>query len=268
MSSISIRRATRSDLPEMASLLINAFAPGPWSRYLFPPHLRVKPGNGDELDFRLHMLSSKFDSPGREHVCATVRQPGEEKEVLVGWAQWIDSKGQADLDEEQRKKKEGEMEAEPGLGAHIPSLDKDALSRLTKEGGLLEKRLAEYLGERGTTHSCCESLLSLLHDLPYLHKLGYERKQGGLPVCAQVLNLLLVSPSYQRRGIGRLLAREGLDRAARENKEVRLRSTPEGRPLYLALGFEDVCAQKVIGETQYGMVWRAPIAAKSTPDNE
>lgn len=234
---MSIRRATRSNLPEMASLLINAFAPGPWSRYLFPPHLRVKPGDGDELDFRLHMLSSKFDSPGREHVCATVRQSGEEKEVLVGWAQWIDSEGQADLDEEQRKKKEGEMEAEPGLGAHIPGLDKDALSRLTKEGGLLEKRLVEYLGERGTTHS-------------------------------RLLKLLLVSPSYQRRGIGRLLAREGLEHAARENKEARLRSTPEGRPLYLALGFEDVCAQKVIGETQYGMVWRAPIAAKSTPDNE
>lgn len=76
-----------------------------------------------------------------------------------------------------------------------------------------------------------------------------------------MLNFLLVGPSYQRKGIGRLLALEGLDRAAKEGKDVRLRSTPEGRPLYLALGFEDVCEQKVIGETQYGMVWRAPATA-------
>lgn len=78
-----------------------------------------------------------------------------------------------------------------------------------------------------------------------------------------MLNLLLVDPAHQGRGIGRLLAREGLDRAAEEGKGVRLRSTPEGRPLYLALGFEEVFEQKVIGESQYGMVWRAePVAAK------
>lgn len=166
MSSISIRRATRSDLPELASLLIHAFSPGVWSRYLFPPHLRVKPGDGDELDFRLHMLSSKFESPGREHVCATVRQPGEEKEVIVGWAQWIDSGRQTGLDDEQKNKEKVEIEAESGLGIHMPGLDKDALSRLTKEGGLLEKRLEEYLGERGTYQSRRESLLSLPHDPP------------------------------------------------------------------------------------------------------
>lgn len=153
MSPNSLRRATPSDLPQMASLLISAFSPGPWSRYLFPPHLRVRPGDADELEYRLHVLSSKFDSPGREHVCATVRHPGEEKEDIVGWAQWIDSEGRTGLDEEEKKKKKGEMEAEPGSGAHMAGLDKEALRRLTKEGELLEKRLEEYLGEGGTKRS-------------------------------------------------------------------------------------------------------------------
>ncbi|ROW01861.1 hypothetical protein VMCG_05565 [Cytospora schulzeri] len=227
---ITIRRADPSDLPQMASVLIRAFSPGPWSRYLFPPHLRVKPGNADEFDFRLHMLSSKFGSPGREHVCATIQYPGEEKEVVVGWAQWIDPEGQMGLDEEKTWKKAGK---EGDSAVNMAGLDREALGRLTREGELLEKRLEEYLGEDGTKQS-------------------------------RLLNLLLIDPSHQREGLGRLLAQNGLIPAARAGKSVRLRSTPEGRPLYLSLGFEDVCQQEVIGQMQYGMVWRAPVDTKMT----
>ncbi|KUI70714.1 hypothetical protein VM1G_06358 [Cytospora mali] len=228
MSSITLRSAAPSDLPRMASLIIDSFSAGPWGRFLFPPHLRVKPGRGDEFDFRLHKLASTFDSPGREHVCATIRQPGDEGEgVVVGWAQWIDSEGDLGPKEKREAGKEGES------GAHIvPGLDKEALARLTAEGELLEERIKDYLGERGTNN-------------------------------ARLLNLLLVDPSYQRKGIGRLLVHEGLDRAAKAGRDVYLRSTPQGRPLYLSLGFEEVLEQKVIGESQHGMVWRAPVAAQN-----
>ncbi|KUI59798.1 hypothetical protein VP1G_07019 [Cytospora mali] len=229
MSSITLRSATPSDIPRMASLIIDSFSAGPWGRFLFPPHLRVKPERGDEFDFRLHKLASMFDSPGREHVCATIRQPGEEEDeaVVVGWAQWIDSEGDMGPEEQKEAGKEG------GSGAHIvPGLDKEALARLTREGEFLEKRIKEYLVERGTNN-------------------------------ARLLNLLLVDPSYQRKGIGRLLVQEGLNCAAKAGKHVYLRSTPQGRPLYLSLGFEEVLEQKVIGESQHGMVWRAPVAIQS-----
>lgn len=36
-----------------------------------------------------------------------------------------------------------------------------------------------------------------------------------------------------------------------------LRATPQGRRLYLALGFEQVREQKVIGESQFAMVLKA-----------
>lgn len=73
----------------MARVLVDAFAPGPWGRFLFPPHLKVKPGDGDELDWRLYMISSGFDSPGRETVLACEVEAQREEEI-VGWAQWID----------------------------------------------------------------------------------------------------------------------------------------------------------------------------------
>lgn len=151
MSTITIRSATPSDLPQMAALLIHAFSPGPWSRHLFPLHLRVGPGDADELDFRLHQLSSRFESSGWEHVCATIQHPGGEKgDVVVGWAQWFDSRGKMGRDG-----KEGEP------GAPVAGLDREALARLTREGEVLEKRLAECLGKEGTNDSRREFLFSL-----------------------------------------------------------------------------------------------------------
>lgn len=77
-----------------------------------------------------------------------------------------------------------------------------------------------------------------------------------------MLAFLVIDPKHHRKGIGRLLAKEGLDRAAAQGREVRLRATPEGRTLYLALGFEEVCEEKIFGKSQYAMVWRAPGLAR------
>lgn len=79
-----------------------------------------------------------------------------------------------------------------------------------------------------------------------------------------MLSYLVIDPKHQRQGIGRLLAKDGLDRAANQGKDVCLRATPEGRPLYLALGFEEICEQKVIGESQYAMVMKAPDLEETT----
>ncbi|KAL1873146.1 hypothetical protein Daus18300_003965 [Diaporthe australafricana] len=210
-SAITIRRATRAELPRMARILLDAFASGPWGQSLFPPHLKVKPGDGDQFDWRLSMMSSAFDSPGREHVVAC--EAGEE---AVGWAQWVDSG--ADL--------EGKTSAEVKDEASPPGLDTEALGRLGREGRYLEKRCDEYL--------------------------RIERsKQSWL------LNYLAIDPKHQRKGIGRRLTQEGLDRAASRGRDVSLRASPEGRLLYLTMGFKEVCEGKVMGGSQYSMVWSA-----------
>lgn len=176
----------------------------------------------------------------------------------MGWAQWVDTEGRVGLDEEKEEKMRRRADGEEGAYALVAGLDREAMGVLAREGEVVERRLEEYLGEEGTINSRRES-----YPPPYHHHIQVllADRVHDRP---QVLNFLIVNPSYHRKGIGRLLAREGLDRAAEEGKDVRLRSTPEGRPLYLALGFEEVFKQDVIGEPQYGMVWRAPVAAKPT----
>lgn len=78
------------------------------------------------------------------------------------------------------------------------------------------------------------------------------------------LAYLVVDPKHQREGIGRLLVKEGLDRAAGQGRDVCLRATPEGRRLYLALGFEEVREQRILGESEYAMVRKATDPARST----
>lgn len=77
-------------------------------------------------------------------------EEGDEGEVVVGWAQWIDGAGgQKGLNEdgaEDRKEKEKET-------AHDPGLDRAALDMLAREGDAVERRLEAYLGEEGTTNT-------------------------------------------------------------------------------------------------------------------
>lgn len=142
-SAITLRRATRADLPRMARILLDAFASGPWGQSLFPPHLKVKPGDGDQFDWRLSSMSSVFESPGREHVVACEAGEGLGEEI-VGWAEWVDSSAGPGGETSTAEKDKAEAEGELGTGP--PGLDAEALSRLRREGRCLEKRCDEYLG--------------------------------------------------------------------------------------------------------------------------
>lgn len=69
------------------------------------------------------------------------------------------------------------------------------------------------------------------------------------------LSYLAIDPKHQRKGIGRRLTQEGLDRAASQGRDVSLRASPEGRLLYLTMGFKEVCEGTVMGGSQYSMAW-------------
>jgi GNAT superfamily N-acetyltransferase len=51
---------------------------------------------------------------------------------------------------------------------------------------------------------------------------------------------LAVHPSWQRKGIGKMLMRDGIARARRENVPARLESSPSGAGMYKNVGFRQV----------------------------
>lgn len=144
----TLRRATRADLPRMVRILLDAFAGGPWGRHVCPPHLKVKPGDSDEFDWRMHALSSGLETPGRETVLAC---QGEE---VVGWAQWTDLGAAAGAGPPLSIDELVEREIGPGGGAGV---DREALRRLRSEGRQLERSFEEVLGAERSGASWSES---------------------------------------------------------------------------------------------------------------
>jgi len=69
-------------------------------------------------------------------------------------------------------------------------------------------------------------------------------KKAGLPEDADKhmwdLNSLAVDKKHQRKGIGRMLVQWGIDRAAKERKDILIVANPTGAPLYRKTGFEEI----------------------------
>lgn len=63
-------------------------------------------------------------------------------------------------------------------------------------------------------------------------------KSMGKKDCLK-LNLMIVNPLWQRRGIGKLLMQEGIKIADEKGWEIHLCATNEGYPFYKQVGFED-----------------------------
>ncbi|KAL8813998.1 MAG: hypothetical protein Q9223_006745 [Gallowayella weberi] len=55
-----------------------------------------------------------------------------------------------------------------------------------------------------------------------------------------VLHLLVVTPSYQRKGLGTMLVREGLTAADRDNARAYIEASPMGLGLYTKFGWKEV----------------------------
>ncbi|KAH8808234.1 acyl-CoA N-acyltransferase [Xylogone sp. PMI_703] len=76
-----------------------------------------------------------------------------------------------------------------------------------------------------------------------------ELKFGGLDVYRQKyvdgenmyhIHFLATDPAYQRKGLGTVLLKHGLDLADAEGRKAYIEATEDGRPLYLKLGWKDL----------------------------
>lgn len=73
------------------------------------------------------------------------------------------------------------------------------------------------------------------------------------------LMLLAVDPKQQRRGIGKMLVRHGLDLAIQAGTDAFLIATPEGRGMYQSQGFDQVGGLFDLGGTPHcSMLWQRP----------
>lgn len=71
--------------------------------------------------------------------------------------------------------------------------------------------------------------------------------------------LLQTDPAYQRKGLGKLLLKHGLDLADSEGRKAYIEASEDGHPVYLKLGFRDVDLVKVDlskwGGKEPGITW-------------
>ncbi len=70
-----------------------------------------------------------------------------------------------------------------------------------------------------------------------------------------VLQAVGVHPGHKRRGIGKQLVQVGIDAAAADGIDVWLLATPEGKLLYVSMGFEIQGEKEIAGEIQTAM-WK------------
>lgn len=152
--SFNVRYARKDELTAMAQLSITAFRQSgrQVNAALFPEHLRVNPGDTDEIDFSVRNMVRTFDYKNRHYIVVV-----DEQDTIMGWAEWTSGEDAiVDMTPEEREKKRAE-----GIARLPKSFDLDAAGRLGQDAEALSKRLREALSEEGYRNSWSRSNVTL-----------------------------------------------------------------------------------------------------------
>lgn len=135
-SPLQVRKAHPSEIPIITQLQINAFRGRALNDALFPEHLRVSPGDQDELAHRIRGLERVFANPNRHHLVCV-----DENDIIMGYAEW--SSGEDPIWEVTEEERAARLARAP------KSLDLEAAERIGREAAVLERTLKTALGDEG-----------------------------------------------------------------------------------------------------------------------
>ncbi|KAI1945161.1 hypothetical protein LOZ57_004459 [Ophidiomyces ophidiicola] len=167
-------------------------------------------------------------------VCfVAVTDPGDDKDggnagKIVGYCVWK-RRGSGPDARKWQKENEGAMNK---IYARYYSLLKWAVDHFKLDKSVDPEMLAKYVSSTGDHFSS-----------PIFSEMWY-------------IAALAVDPVYQRRGIGKLLVKWGIEQARREKVPIGLEASPKGKGLYEKLGFRTVkVTEWMPGMTDPVMVW-------------
>lgn len=147
---LHIRYARKDELPTMAQLSVTAFRHSgrQVNAALFPEHLRVNPGDTDEIELSVRNMTRTFDYKNRHYIVAI-----DDEDTIMGWAEWTSGEDPiVEMTPEELEKKRAE-----GIARLPKSFDLEAAERLGREAGELSKKLQEALGEEAYHNSWSRS---------------------------------------------------------------------------------------------------------------
>lgn len=150
----NVRHARKDELNAMAQLSITAFRHSgrQVNAALFPEHLRVNPGDTDEIEFSVKNMVRTFDYKNRHYIVAV-----DEQDAIMGWAEWTSGEDPiVEMTPEEREKKKAQ-----DIARFPRSFDMEAAQRLGREAETLSQRLREALGEEGYRNSWSRSNVTL-----------------------------------------------------------------------------------------------------------
>ncbi|KAH8891974.1 putative GNAT family acetyltransferase [Thozetella sp. PMI_491] len=215
--SLQIRHAAAADIPAVARVAAAAFSPSTdaVARNLFPPHLQQEDQSGINGNYAWRICrKSATLSEAGSILLVVVDGSLPEEQAVVGYAIW-------DVPGDHPAPEGPPVPIDPEVAAAAQAaLDTTALESLRREVNEGAKAL---LGDRG-------------------YKDAFH------------LDYIAVDPQHRRRGVGKLLLEWGMQKAAAAGKDCFLMSTPAGRPLYAAAGFEEIGRLDLFGVAHFSMI--------------
>jgi GNAT superfamily N-acetyltransferase len=212
MSSYTLVSPTASDIPRIATIQQAAFAEDPLTIAAL-----ANVSKEDYISW-CHQVHSRPDPPPGyklEFVCAKNTDTGE----IAGWAQWA-----IPLEDGEEWKGDEKREKVPLPKGADKMMWNDFFESIQNH----ERRIMEGRKHWGMSPTLCS---------------------GSWPSAASitVLFILVVDPDFQRRGIGKALVSDGVQKAHAQGLPLFICASPKGVFLYKSLGFEVKDTPKVTG---------------------
>ncbi|KAK0632894.1 hypothetical protein B0T14DRAFT_505385 [Immersiella caudata] len=230
MTSYRVRDATPADAIAIIHITSQAFSASDSKARLrrFPERLKTATSDQEIFDWRVNSLRRDLDRTKFPDSLHAVVVCDGDAEKVVGWVEW-----QAPSDGNTH---------EPAQGTSTMSVEESIQTASALDGG--SPPGMDLDAQRESMEAVNELVLGTLGESPNKNM--------------WIIQGVAVSISHQRRGIGSMLVRWGLEKAEASGRDACLVASGPGRQLCLSLGFDDLGHKEILGEIQYSMIKRIP----------